>query len=106
METRSTLKPQQRPCECGQAMRPAVRYEATRTVNVWWCLNGCGREDPPLYGQCAAPVLPYCRYCGERFTQTDPRQRYCPDRDCADRADRITLDRRFNGQRIRRRRSA
>lgn len=85
-------------------MKRAVRHEATRSVDIWWCLDGCGAEDPPLYGRTPQLVpLPYCRYCGERFVRTDPRQRYCPDADCADRAGRITLDRRHNGQQIRRR---
>lgn len=98
---RAARKPESRPCPCGGVMQPARRYEATRTLDVLICWR-CGAEDPAMVCDYRAPSM-YCRWCGARFTATDPRQRYCPDTDCADKAGRITLDRRFTGQQIRRR---
>lgn len=90
-----------RECPCGGVARPAQRYEATRTIDVLCCWS-CGRENPPMYGAGARPVAFWCRYCGEQFMPTDPRQRYCSD-DHARRADRITLDRKQLGGRLSRR---
>lgn len=102
MIARSVPRPEAIDCPCGGLMRPGRRYETTRTVDVLICWR-CGEESPPLYG--ARPPVPtpsYCRWCGERFAATDPRERYCSD-DHARRGDRITLDRRFTGRQMRRR---
>lgn len=99
---RSIAPPASHACGCGGVMQPARRFEATRTVNVQICWR-CGTEDPPFRTPATRPLVGWCRYCGEKFAPTDPRQRYCPDRDCADRAGRITLDRnRLGGQLSRR----
>ena len=90
-----------RECKCGGVAQPARRFEATRTLDVLCCWS-CGRETPPLYARPAEPVRASCRYCGDRFAPTDPRQRYCSD-DHARRADRIHVERNKVGQQMRRR---
>lgn len=99
MKIRSVPRPTQVPCSCGGTLAPARRFEAARTLDVLCCFS-CGHEDPPLYGPRATPTASYCRYCDERFTPDDPRERYCSD-DCAQRADRIAVERKRVGQQMR-----
>lgn len=103
MKVRAREIPDASPCACGALMRPAKRYEATRTIDVWWCIDGCGAETPP-YGapSVARAEHRYCRYCGEAFIPGDARERYCSD-DHARRADTITLDQRHVGGQLSRR---
>lgn len=102
MQIQSVDRPSSSTCLCGSVMVPAKRYEVTQTIDVWWCLDGCGREIPPMPTGPTPLISSWCRYCGGPFTLTDPRERYCQD-DCRRRADTITLDRRHTGQQIRRR---
>ena len=64
---RTVERPATRPCICGSKQIPAKRYEATQTVDVWWCLDGCGLETPPLYADNVI-VRRTCRWCSRRYT--------------------------------------
>lgn len=72
-------------CPCGGLMAPALRYEASRTVEVRCCWR-CGLEDPPLYKRSRlernGPEFlagGACEGCGKAFCLRPdyPTQRFC-----------------------------
>ena len=77
-------------CGCGAWKVPALRYEASRTVETRCCFR-CGEEDPPLYRrsrfQRNGPESVPCKFCKQPFPRRSnyPHQQFC-GRVCQGRA--------------------
>lgn len=93
------------PCErCGEWTIRARRVETGRVVDVRWCLDGCGAEDPPFaqrsvirhsYSRCAWCSAQIVVLAGDRAPDTCSLA-------CADRKAGVAFERRRTGRALRR----
>lgn len=66
------------PClRCGEQMLPGQRFEATQTVAVLVCLNGCGAEFPPLGRCCQRGQMVKTNGCGHCGAAISQRAKFC-----------------------------